>query len=224
MFGRNRPTNAAQFAAVVITMVHLDLTGYAVSKMEAEQRRTSRVVRSRGTIQTAVDHAVVNSLVTVDIRCGPRSKLQDMHMRVNMLLDQIEDERRTLLMTERVSWVAHRQRYYDWIIVVCLALKFSIHEFERHRFQRLLLQHNCAGACELGIVLGKLMESNVHSGVYCLFKLGQRTTYWGQWQGSDTWSNRDRYEQHVKATLQAHAGINSEHKYAYMSDHGGAAK
>ena len=134
-------------------MVHLGLTGFAVSKMEAEQRRTSHVVRSRGTIQTAVDHAVVHSLVTVDIRCGPQSQLKDMHMRVNMMLDQIEDERSTLLMTERASWVTHRQRDRDWIIVVCLALKFSMHEFERHRFQRLLLKHDCAGACELGIVL-----------------------------------------------------------------------
>ena len=196
----------------------------AATQMEAEQRRANCPRRSQATIQTTVDNAVVQLLGTAEGEDEKWSHFQKQQHAVEKAIRAIEKERRELFMRDKVSWTAHWLLYRDWIVVVCLALKFSVHEFERTRFQRLLLQHCCAGACELGLVLSTIMDSNMHSGVYCLFSLGNRMTYWGKWHGSLSRSNRERYEEHMKATLQAKVGLNTEHKYIYMSVHGGAAK
>ena len=161
-------------------MVLKDIIRTDSSQMEMEQRRTSHVRRSQATVQTAVDNAVVKKLVVVGPRRETQSHFESMRRALDDVIKQMEEDRCQLLMTDRISWVAHGHKYREWIIVVCLALKFSVHEFERIRFRRLLQQHECVGACQLGLVLANIMESNMHSGVYCMFRLGHRANYWGK--------------------------------------------
>ena len=203
-------------------MTQLEISQVVAAVMETQRLRVTHVKRSWSTVQTAVDNAVVSAFMVVGQTREHATHFKTLQMTVGQMVARAEDERKAVLMGHRVSWAVHKERYRDWIIVMSLALKFSVHDFERSRFQRLLIQHKCAGACELGLTMAQIIESNVYSGVYCLFSLGRRATYWGKWHGSSTWTNSHRLEQHAKATIQASQGLTSERKYIYMNDNGGA--
>ena len=84
-------------------MVLGDITRTVAIQMEIEQRRTVHVKRSQVTIQTAVDGAVVNTLVVVGTRRDTSSHFDSMRRVVEEVIKRIEDDRRQLLMKGRVS-------------------------------------------------------------------------------------------------------------------------
>ena len=77
------------------------------AEVELQQRRTDRVTRSRATIQTAVDDAVVKKLVPTDKSHDNISYFQSMMNRMKILVRDVE-KRRVMLMQDRISWVSHR--------------------------------------------------------------------------------------------------------------------
>ena len=152
-------------------MTQLEISQVVAAVMETQRLRVTHVERSWSTVQTAVDNAVVSAFMVVGQTREHATHFKTLQVTVGQMVARAEDERKAVLMGHRVSWAVHKERYRDWIIVMSLALKFSVHDFERSRFQRLLIQHKCAGACELGLTMAQTIESNVYSGVYCLFSL-----------------------------------------------------
>ena len=74
--------------------------------MVLQRQRATRVVRSRATIQTAVDDAVVKTLAPLDERHETRAHFHVTQKRVAMLVREMENERKGVLMTNCVFSIA----------------------------------------------------------------------------------------------------------------------
>jgi hypothetical protein len=134
-------------------------------------------------------------------------------------LKEYEAQRAQIIDTDRPSWVNHEVVYGQWLVALCLRLRWARERWIRALFRSLCMQFQVDTAEALATKLRVCMTRD-DSIIYVGFSFRTMRSYYGLVESR---APHERWVEHWRAIRQHQTGLtsNREEKYAYMAANGG---